>query len=56
MPWYGDHANKSNIRQESYIRECLVPYMEKHFPTYEEKEGRLLLGFSKSGWGHSVCF
>lgn len=51
VPWYGDHPTDPKIRQESYLRDFVVPYIEKHYSTLGTKEGRLLIGFSKSGWG-----
>jgi hypothetical protein len=29
----------------------VLPFVERNYPTIEEVEGRLLIGFSKSGWG-----
>ena len=53
-PWYGDHATDPKIRQASYLKEFVVPFIEKRYSTMGEREGRLLFGFSKSGWGPSV--
>ena len=50
-PWYGDHATDPAMRQASYIRNAVVPLIEKTYSTVSGAEGRLLLGFSKSGWG-----
>jgi S-formylglutathione hydrolase FrmB len=50
-PWYGNHATNPELRQEDYFVEALVPYIDAHFPTRADKEGRLLIGFSKSAWG-----
>lgn len=50
-PWFGDHVSDPKMRQESYIRNFLVPYVESHYSTLGMAEGRLLIGFSKSGWG-----
>ena len=50
-PWYGDHATNPKIRQASYLKEFVVPFVEKQYSTMRKPEGRLLLGFSKSGWG-----
>ena len=50
-PWYGDHATDSKTRQASYLKEFVVPFVEKHYSTLGTPDGRLLLGFSKSGWG-----
>jgi len=50
-PWYGDHATDPKTRQASYLKEFVVPFIEKHYSTMGTPNGRLLLGFSKSGWG-----
>lgn len=50
-PWYGDHPTDPQIRQESYLRDFVVPFMETHYAAMRSPEGRLLFGFSKSGWG-----
>jgi enterochelin esterase-like enzyme len=50
-PWYGDHATNRQARQASYLKETVVPFVERTYPTLGTPEGRLLLGFSKSGWG-----
>lgn len=51
LPWYADHPSEPTIRQESYFVEVVVPFIEKTYPAIEQPQGRLLLGFSKSGWG-----
>ncbi len=51
IPWYGAHASDSGIRHEEYLRQVLVPMIEQRYPTTGSASGRLLLGFSKSGWG-----
>lgn len=50
-PWFGDHVSDPLIRQASYLKEFVVPFIEKNYSTFGTAEGRLLLGFSKSGWG-----
>ncbi len=50
-PWFGDHASDSWTRQASYVKEFVVPFIEARYSTLWKPEGRLLLGFSKSGWG-----
>jgi len=50
-PWYGDHASDPNTRQAAYLKEFVVPFVEKLYSTVGTPEGRLLFGFSKSGWG-----
>jgi len=51
LPWYADHPTDPGIRQESYFLKVVVPLVESRYPAVAEPEGRLLLGFSKSGWG-----
>ncbi len=51
LPWYADHPTKPEIRQEAYFLKVVVPFIEKTYPVRTEASGRLLLGFSKSGWG-----
>lgn len=50
-PWFGDHANDRRTRQASYLKEFVVPFIEARYSTIRKPEGRLLLGFSKGGWG-----
>ncbi len=50
-PWYADHPSDPEIRQESYLLRTVVPFVDSHYPTQAAPGGRLLLGFSKSGWG-----
>lgn len=50
-PWFGDHATDPQIRHSTYLRETVVPFIEKTYSTLGTREGRLLFGFSKSGWG-----
>jgi S-formylglutathione hydrolase FrmB len=51
LPWYADHPTKPEVRQETYFLKVVVPFIDKTYPVRAEAEGRLLLGFSKSGWG-----
>ena len=51
IPWYGDHASDPAVRQESYLKKVVVPLIEEKYPVLGGREGRWLLGFSKSGWG-----
>jgi hypothetical protein len=51
LPWYADHPTKKDVRQESYFVKVVVPFAEKTYPVGAKPEARLLLGFSKSGWG-----
>ncbi|MGE3819258.1 MAG: alpha/beta hydrolase-fold protein, partial [Isosphaeraceae bacterium] len=51
LPWYADHPTDPDVRQESHFLHAVLPSVEKDFPARREPNGRLLLGFSKSGWG-----
>ena len=51
LPWYADHPTDPLIRQETYLLKVVIPFVEGHYPAKPEPGGRLLLGFSKSGWG-----
>lgn len=51
LPWYADHPTDAAIRQESHFVKGVVPFIEKTYPCEAEANGRLLVGFSKSGWG-----
>jgi S-formylglutathione hydrolase FrmB len=50
VPWFGDNPLRPEIRQNSYITDVVVPFVDKEFSTQAEK-GRYLIGFSKSGLG-----
>ncbi len=51
LPWFADHPTDPTIRQESYLLRTVLPLIEERYPVRRERSGRLLLGFSKSGWG-----
>ncbi len=51
LPWYANHPTNQSIQQETYFLKVVVPFIERSYPTTQTCEGRLLLGFSKSGWG-----
>jgi S-formylglutathione hydrolase FrmB len=51
LPWYGDHPTDPLVRQESHFVNVVVPFMEREYPALAKRDARLLLGFSKSGWG-----
>ncbi len=51
LPWYADHPDDEQIRQESDFLKTVIPFVEKNYPVSRKSGGRLLLGFSKSGWG-----
>jgi hypothetical protein len=49
FPWYADHPTDPKRRDESYFLKGVVPFVDRLYPS--KKPVRLLLGFSKSGWG-----
>lgn len=51
LPWYADHPTDKSIQQESYFVKVVVPFIEQRYPVRQARDGRWLLGFSKSGWG-----
>jgi S-formylglutathione hydrolase FrmB len=51
LPWYADHSTDMAIRQESHFIKVVIPFIDQTYPTHVNADGRLLLGFSKSGWG-----
>ncbi|MBM3995434.1 MAG: hypothetical protein FJ303_14965 [Planctomycetes bacterium] len=51
LPWFADHPTDARIRQETYFLKVVLPFIEKTYPALKHRTGRLLLGFSKSGWG-----
>lgn len=51
LPWYADHPTDKTIRQESHFVQVVVPAVEKFYPALADRDGRLLVGFSKSGFG-----
>ena len=50
-PWYGDHPTEPALAQESYLFKAVIPMVEERLPALAAPEGRILLGFSKSGFG-----
>jgi hypothetical protein len=51
LPWYADHPTDPNCRQESYFIQDVLPFVERTFHMPDDPNCRLLVGFSKSGWG-----
>jgi len=51
MPWYADHATNVRLRQESHLIRTVIPFVEARYAVDRTAAGRLLLGFSKSGYG-----
>ncbi len=50
-PWYADHPTDTRMHQETYFLNDVLPWVERNLPVVRNPDGRLLLGFSKSGWG-----
>jgi hypothetical protein len=51
MPWFGDNPDNPKVRNDSYLPDVIVPFIDRTFPTVAKPEGRILAGFSKSGIG-----
>ncbi len=50
-PWYCDHSTDMGRQDESHFLKTVIPFIDKNYPSLNTTEGRLLMGFSKSGWG-----
>lgn len=50
-PWYADHDLNPKKQDESHLLKTVIPFIEKRYPVRTDFRGRLLIGFSKSGWG-----
>lgn len=55
-PWFGDLPKPSDpsqpwVRQQGYITDVVVPFIDKKFPTQADRDGRYLITFSKGGFG-----
>ncbi len=51
LPWYSDHPSDATLQQERYLLEDVLPLVERSYSVDTGPDGRLLVGFSKSGWG-----
>ena len=49
--WYADHDQNPAKLDESHFLKTVIPFVESNYPVRTDREGRLLIGFSKSGWG-----
>lgn len=49
--WYANHETKPDQQDESHFLKTVIPFVDSTFQTIQNAKGRLLLGFSKSGWG-----
>lgn len=50
-PWYADHDQNPAKQDEGHLLKTVIPFVEANYAARKEGSGRLLLGFSKSGWG-----
>ena len=50
-PWFADHDRSPEMRDESHFLKAVLPFIERTYPALPTAKGRLLVGFSKSGWG-----
>jgi hypothetical protein len=50
-PWFCDYEGDPGRQDESHFLKTVIPYIDDQYPTLKSKEGRLLMGFSKSGRG-----
>jgi arylsulfatase A len=50
-PWFADHDLNPKKQDESHLLKTVIPFIEKRYPVRADARGRLLIGFSKSGWG-----
>ena len=51
QPWFADHDLNLQKREESHFLKTVIPFVDANYPTQANSGGRLLIGFSKSGWG-----
>ncbi|MGD0090817.1 MAG: alpha/beta hydrolase-fold protein [Planctomycetota bacterium] len=49
LPWYANHPTDQGRQDETYLLEAVIPVVDRLYPSKQPQ--RLLLGFSKSGWG-----
>ena len=50
-PWFADHDQNPGKLDESHLLKTVIPFLETNYPVRTDRKGRLLIGFSKSGWG-----
>lgn len=51
MSWFANHASDPALRDETHFLNVVLPLVDDSYATIATQEGRLLVGFSKSGWG-----
>ncbi len=56
IPWYGDHPERPEVRQASFVTDVVVPFVDREFATIATPGGRSVVGFSKSGLGALSLF
>lgn len=49
--WYWDSPIKTSSRYETFIAKELIQYIDKHYPTIKNKNGRAITGLSMGGHG-----
>lgn len=49
--WYFDNPNVDTMQCETHIAEEVLPYIDEHYRTREDKEGRAITGLSMGGHG-----
>lgn len=49
LPWYADHPSDPRRADETHLLRGVIPLIDRLYPS--KHPVRLLLGFSKSGWG-----
>lgn len=50
-PWYGNHSTDLTQQQVNHLIHSVIPKVEEVLNVSKRPQDRLLLGFSKSGWG-----
>lgn len=48
-PWGGVHGSDATKNHRQYIRDVVMPFVEANYQCSTERQGRMLIGFSKSG-------
>lgn len=51
LPWFGDNPQRPEMRQNQYLIDVVIPFIESQYPADATPRGRYLVGFSKSGHG-----
>lgn len=49
--WYIDSPQMKDFQYETFMIKQLIPYIDKHYPTYDKREGRAITGLSMGGHG-----